>query len=163
MIVWRMYLIDNRDESSRSNDTELKFRICLEKSMLGIGWCINGSFDSWKDYLQIADMVFDKSKGYSTAMNKIQEMAKGDLVWLQNPISRDYYIAQVCDDSPSLCCHLREFDLYSYRKAEIYPVDKDLIEKYSLTDDDISGRHTIENIHKQAVVDATCDIFNKVK
>ena len=31
MKVWRMYLIDNRDESSRSNDTELKFRIqCLE-------------------------------------------------------------------------------------------------------------------------------------
>lgn len=162
MKIWRMYLIDNRDEASRSKDSELKFRICLEKSILGIGWCINGSFDSWSDYLPVANHTYNKRKGYSTAVNKIQEMAKGDLVWIQNPISREYYIAQVCDDSPSLCCYLREFDLYSYRKAEIYPVNKDLFEKCGLTDS-MSGRHTIENIHSQAVIDATCSIFNKVK
>ena len=34
MTVWRMNLIDNRESENRCKDPELKFRICMENSIL---------------------------------------------------------------------------------------------------------------------------------
>lgn len=38
MTIWYMNLKDNRAVENRNADEELKFRICIEKSILAIGW-----------------------------------------------------------------------------------------------------------------------------
>lgn len=69
MKIWRMHLKDKRDPENRCKDSELKFRICLEKSILGIGWGLNADIDSWEDYRKLAEHLYDEESGYSTAVN----------------------------------------------------------------------------------------------
>ena len=163
MTIWRMNLIDNREPENRCKDPELKFRICMENSILGIGWGLNAAFDSWKDYQTLADYRYDGDMGYSTAVNALQNMLSGDLVWTQNPVTHERYLAQVLDDKPSLCCHLREFDLFSYRKADIFRIDAQLLSRYGLSGKEFSGRHTIEQIHNQAITDKTEKLYEFLK
>mgnify|MGYP000144707871 CR=1 FL=1 len=159
MTVWRMNLIDNRESENRCKDPELKFRLCMEKSILGIGWGLNAAFDSWEDYRTLADYHYHENKGYTTAVNALKEMACGDLVWTQNPVTHERYLAQVLDDKPSLCCYLREFDLFSYRKMDIFQVGAELLDCYGIPEKELSGRHTIEQIREQRLIDATKELY----
>ena len=159
MTIWRMNLIDNRESENRCKDPELKFRLCMEKSILGIGWGLNAAFDSWEDYRTLADYHYHENKGYTTAVNALKEMACGDLVWTQNPVTHERYLAQVLDDKPSLCCYLREFDLFSYRKMDIFQVGAELLDCYGIPEKELSGRHTIEQIREQRLIDATKELF----
>lgn len=158
MTIWRMNLIDNRNSKNSCKDSELKFRICLEKSILGIGWGLNAVFDSWEDYRTLADCRYTGNSGYSTAVKALRKMACGDLVWTKNPVTHEQYLAQVLDNEPSLCCHLREFDLFSYRKADIYRINAELLSRYGLSEETITGRHAIEQIHEQLLIDATMQL-----
>ena len=159
MTIWRMNLIDNRESENRCKDPELKFRLCLEKSILGIGWGLNAAFDSWEDYRALADYHYHENKGYTTAVNALKEMACGDLVWTQSPVTHERYLAQVVDNKPSLCCHLREFDLFSYRKMDIFQVGAELLDCYGIPEKELSGRHTIEQIREQRLIDATKELY----
>ncbi len=163
MTVWRMNLIDNREPENRCKDPELKFRICVEKSILGIGWGLNAAFDSWEDYQALADYRYDGDMGYSTAVNALQNMLSGDLVWTQNPVTHERYLAQVLDDKPLLCCYLREFDLFSYRKMDIFQVGAELLDCYGIPEKELSGRHTIERIREQRLIDATMQLSEFLK
>lgn len=163
MTIWCMNLIDNRAPENRCKDAELKFRICMEKSILGIGWGLNACFDSWEEYHTCADYRYHENKGYTTAANALKEMACGDLVWTQNPVTHERYLAQVLDSEPSLCCHLREFDLFSYRKADIFRVDEEQLSRYGLFEENISGRHTIERIREQHLIDETIQLSEFLK
>lgn len=159
MAIWSMNLIDNRELGNCCKDPELKFRICMEKSILGIGWGLNAVLDSWEDYQTLAGYCYHGDTAYSTAVNALREMACGDLVWTQNPVTNERYLAQVIDNKPSLCCYLREFDLFSYRKADIFQIDTELLDRYVLSEKELSGRHTIERIRKQLLIDATMQLF----
>lgn len=159
MTIWRMNLIDNREPENRCKDPELKFRLCMEKSILGIGWGLNAAFDSWEDYRTLADYRYDGDMGYSTAVSALKNMLSGDLVWTQNPVTHERYLAQVLDDKPLLCCYLREFDLFGYRKAKIYRVDEERLSCYGLSEEKLSGRHTIERIREQRLIDATKELY----
>lgn len=163
MAVWRMNLIDNREPENRCKDPELKFRICVEKSILGIGWGLDAAFDSWEDYQTLAGYRYREDKGFSAAVNALKEMACGDLVWTQNPVTHERYLAQVLDNEPSLCCHLREFDLFSYRKADILRIDTGLLSRYGLSEERLSGRHTAERMHERLSVDATIHLSEFLK
>lgn len=166
MKIWKMHLKDNRGEG-RCKDTELKFRICAEKSLLGIGWGLNAALDSWENYRELADLYYreDTGSGYTAAARALDEMSCGDLVWTQNPVTYERWLAQVVDDKPSLCCHLREFDLFSYRKAEFYKVkvDEEQLKNMGLLGEKLSGRHTIEQIHEQCLIDATFSLWDFVR
>ena len=162
MAVWYMNLKDNRIDNSRNNDEELKFRICMEKSVLAIGWGINADFDSWRDYRELADLYYKGSTKYKTAVNALSKMSCGDLVWIRNPVAHSRYLAQVLDDEPSLCCNLREFDLFSYRKADIYGVDEGQMGQYGLLKEKPTGRHAIERIGKQELINATERLFESI-
>ena len=163
MTIWQMNLIDNREQENRCKDKELKFRICREKSVLAIGWGLNADFDYWRDYKNLADIFYKDSNGYLSAIAYIQKMAFKDLVWTQNPVTNEKYLARVVDEQPSLCCDLREFDLFSYRKAEFHRVDERLLEKHGLLGQKLSGRKTIEQIGRQNVIDATVQLFEAMK
>ena len=163
MKIWCMNLIDNREQESRCKDKELKFRICREKSILAIGWGLSAEFDSWQDYKNLADIFYKDNKGYLSAIAAIQKISCKDLVWTQNPVTNERYLAQVIDSPPSLCCNLREFDLFSCRKAEFYKVDMELLERCGLSGQKLSGRQTIEQIHGQNIIDATIQLFELLK
>lgn len=163
MTIWRMNLIDNRELENRCKDPELKFRLCMEKSILGIGWGLNAAFDSWEDYRALADYCYHENKGYTSAVNALQEMACGDLVWTQNPVTHERYLAQVLDNKPSLCCYLRKFDLFSYRQADIFQIDAELLVRYGLYGEEFSGRHTIERIREQRLIDTTMQLSKFLK
>ena len=163
MIIWRMNLIDNREPENRCKDPELKFRICMEKSILGIGWGLNAAFDSWEDYQMLADYRYHENKGYTSAVYALKEMVCGDLVWTQNPVTHERYLAQVLDNEPSLCCCLREFDVFSYRKADFFRIGAGLLSRYGLSGEGLSGRHTIERVHEQLLIDATMQLFESLK
>lgn len=163
MTIWRMNLIDNRKLENRCKDPELKFRLCMENSILGIGWGLNAAFDSWEDYRALADYRYHENNGYTFAINALQEMACGDLVWTQNPVTHERYLAQVLDNKPSLCCYLREFDLFSYRQADIFQIDAELLVRYGLYGEEFSGRHTIERIREQRLIDTTMQLSKFLK
>lgn len=44
MNVWYMNLKDSRSVENRNADEELKFKICIEKSILAIGWGFDAFF-----------------------------------------------------------------------------------------------------------------------
>lgn len=162
MNIWYMNLKDNRNVG-RNADDELKFRICIEKSILAIGWGFNANFEDWSEYKALADDYYNDDKAYSTAVKKIAEMQNGDLVWLKNPVSHERYLAQIVDDAPSMCCCLKDFDIYSCRKASIIKISPELLKKFDLQDKKDHGRHTIEQVREQPIIDGTVKLFDSIK
>ncbi len=158
-----MNLKDNREPKRRNTDEVLKFRICMEKSVLGIGWGLNADFVSWYDYRELANLCYKENVGYTAAVNALQEMSCEDLVWTHEPVNHLWYLAQILDNEPSLCCNLREFDLFSYRKVKFYGVDEKSLCRYGLPKEKLLGRHTIERICKQDLIDATIRLFASIK
>ena len=166
MNVWYMNLKDNRDAENRNSDDELKFRICIEKSILAIGWGFNANFEDWSEYKALADDYYkdDKDdKAYSAAVNGLTKMQKDDLVWLKNPVSHERYLAQIVDDSPSMCCCLKDFDIYSCRKANIIKISHELLNQFDLQGKKDYGRHTIEQVREQPIIDGTIKLFDSIK
>jgi hypothetical protein len=165
MTVWRMNLKDDRSIKDCNADKELKFRICLEKSILAIGWGLNATFDNWTEYKKFADWHYQDDIGYHTAVKYLKKMKRGDLVWIKNPVTDERYLAQIVDDVPSLCSYLKEFDMYSYRKANIFSITSDLFNKFDIPFGSKYKRrsHTIEQVNKQPIVDETIKVFDSIK
>lgn len=163
MTIWYMNLKDNRAVENRNADEELKFRICIEKSILAIGWGFCADFEDWSEYKVLADYYYRNDNGYPTAVKGILDMQKGDLVWLKNPITRERYLAQILDDLPSLCCNLKDFDIYSCRKASIIKISPELLIKFDLQNKKDHGRHTIEKAKEQPIIDGTVKLFDSIK
>lgn len=166
MNVWYMNLKDDRDAENRNSDDELKFRICIEKSILAIGWGFNANFEDWSEYKALADDYYkdDKDdKAYSAAVNGLTKMQKDDLVWLKNPVSHERYLAQIVDDAPSMCCCLKDFDIYSCRKASIIKISPELLKQFDLQGKKDYGRHTIEQVREQPIIDGTIKLFDSIK
>ena len=163
MEIWYMNLKDNRAVENRNADEELKFRICIEKSILAIGWGFCADFKDWSEYKFLADVRYGDDKGYSAAVKGLTEMQKGDLVWLKNPVSHERYLAQILDDAPSLCCNLKDFDIYSCRKACIIPVSSEMLSQFNLLDKKDFARHAIERVKDQSIVDETVKLFAAIK
>ena len=162
MNVWYMNLKDNRSIENHNADEELKFKICIEKSILAIGWGFDAIFYDWSQYKALADYYYRDYDGYRTAVKYLSDMQNGDLVWLKNPVTDESYIAQIIDDAPSLCCYLKEFDIYGYRKAKIFKITPDLLEKYNIPNKKGKG-HTIEHVRIQSVIDGTIKLFDSIK
>lgn len=162
MNVWYMNLKDNRN-LGRNADEELKFRICIEKSILAIGWGFNANFEDWSEYKALADDYYRNDDRYSTAVYKLTDMKKDDLVWLKNPVSHERYLAQIVDDAPSMCCCLKDFDIYSCRKANIIKISPELLNQFDLQGKKDYGGHTIEQVREQPIIDSTVKLFDSIK
>lgn len=101
--IWCMNLKDNRDESNNRNwDGELKFRLCRERSMIAIGWCVPYVVNTWEEYKKIANDITFYGKGYVTARNNLERIKKGDLVWIKNPTTEDRYLVEIEDGHPGI-------------------------------------------------------------
>ena len=58
MNVWYMNLKDSRSVENRNADEELKFKICIEKSILAIGWGFDAIIYDWSQYKALADYFY---------------------------------------------------------------------------------------------------------
>ena len=163
MTVWLMNLIDNRQVKNRNTDKELKFRICLEKSILAIGWGVSECPRDWAAYRALADQEHAADSAYPTAVRNLQEMQKGDLVWLHNPVTQVYYLAQVTDDAPTLCCDFAAFDVFSCRRASIQKIAPKVLAAYGLANVKLYANRAIEQVRVQEIVDNTIRLFRSVQ
>lgn len=163
MTVWMMNLIDNRQVKNRNTDKELKFRICLEKSILAIGWGVSECPRDWSAYRALADQEHAADSAYPTAVRNLQEMQKGDLVWLHNPVTQVYYLAQVTDDAPTLCCDFAAFDVFSCRRASIQKIAPKVLAAYGLANVKLYANRAIEQVRVQEIVDNTIRLFRSVQ
>lgn len=111
----------------------------------------------------LADDYYNDNKAYSAAVNGLTKIEKGDLVWLKNPVSHERYLAQIVDDTPSMCCCLKDFDIYSCRKANIIKISPELLKQFDIQGKKDYGRHTIEKAKEQPIIDCTVKLFDSIK
>ena len=114
-----MSLKDERSKGACS-DREIKFRICMEKGILAIGWGITATVNSWQEYCLTAKKVYKNDKGFERAIKALAEMQEGDLVWTKNPVTDEWFLSRIVDKNPfpGICYDLQEFDICSYRLCE---------------------------------------------
>lgn len=88
MNVWKMNLKDNRDHCDVPMDLECsKFDFCKQRDIVGIGWA---------DYSDNEDNTLtEKDYGYEKAKNSISSFENGDLVWVKNPETKEYYLCVI--------------------------------------------------------------------
>ncbi len=163
MNVWYMNLKDNRSVENRNADEELKFKICIEKSILAIGWGFDAIFYDWSQYKLLADYYYQDDAGYRTAVKYLSDMKRSDLVWLKNPVTHERYLVQIIDDVPSLACYLKDFDIYTCRKANIIKINSETLSKFDLLGKKDFARRTIEQVGEQSIIDGTIKLFNSIK
>lgn len=165
MTVWCMNLKDNRGGPKQNRDKELKFRLCLEKSMVAIGWAIPDTVNTWEEYRKKAKEIWAGNEGYLTAATNLQDMKKGDLVWVRNPTGRTLYLVEIIDDVPGIYSSLKEFDICGYRKGEFYLVGEEQLTD-ELRDGNLRARGTLERMHEDTRGDiriATVKLFHALK
>ena len=90
-------------------------------------------------------------------------MQKGDLVWLHNPVTQVYYLAQVTDDAPTLCCDFAAFDVFSCRRASIQKIAPKVLAAYGLANVKLYANRAIEQVRVQEIVDNTIRLFRSVQ
>ncbi len=164
--VWCMNLKDNRATDRKNKDSELKFRLCVEKEIIAIGWSVPEVINSWQEYLAVADKFWGTENEYIVGTNAIKEMAYGDLVWVKNPVNDEFYIAEILDKAhdPSIYSNLTEFDICAYRKCRFFYVKQShLIDE--LCKKNLVARHAIERISpsRQNTIDATNALFDEIR
>ena len=162
MAIWHMNLKDNRKEG-KCSDEELKFRLCKEKGILAIGWNVTAEVNSWQEYRLKAEKVYtSEKKNLTTACNGFEKMKEGDLVWVANPVTKDWYLTRVIDKNsePTICKNLKEFDICSYRICEFLNVTISDEIIALLNSDKISKRLTLSEIHNEKMITATNALVN---
>ncbi len=158
MHIWCMNLKDNRDEPNQ--DFTLKFDLCFEKSMIAIGWSVSSVVNTWDEYKNIADKQYADALRYRVARNNLERLKRGDLVWVKNPATGARYIVEITDDSPEIYTHLKEFDIFAYRKGK-YHLIKELPSDI-LSEKQLRARHTLECMHSETrgeTIRATIALF----
>ncbi len=165
MRVWCMNLKDNRGGSKRNHDKALKFQLCLEKGLVAIGWGISDVVNTWNAYKEKADLEYDGSIGYRAARNNLQNMGAGDLVWVKSPVTNEYYLVKITDDTPGICNSLKKFDICAYRRGTYYAVDEHELSG-ALCRKRIRAVHTLERMHDTSrgdTIRATIELFKKLE
>ncbi len=111
MQVWIMNLKDNREEANRPPNLEKsKFRFCLEQGIVGIGWVDEAAQEA-------------ESPAFSRAEKALDAFAAGDLVWVRDPETKEYYLCQIT--APAVTTREEEWnrqDIGRYCACTFFPV-----------------------------------------
>ena len=161
MNVWRVNLLDNRDEPKKNKDIEAKFNTCKENGFVAIGWAIE-DVSSWEEYKLLAGKKH-QNKNFSGGVNGLERIQRGDLVWVMNPKSRERYIVEIEDEMPSVCNKYTCLDICAYRKGKYYKVDESKAKGNGvLTINNIKARQTIER-KSDTIKEETVKLFKDLK
>ena len=111
MQVWIMNLKDNREDGNRPPDLEKsKFRFCLEQGIVGIGWVDEAAQEA-------------ENPAFSRAEKALDAIAAGDLVWVRDPETKEYYLCQIT--APAVTTREEEWnrqDIGRYCACTFFPV-----------------------------------------
>lgn len=148
MNVYIMNLKDKRT-GAVPEDSKNKFKMCLERGILAIGWVEEQS-------------KLSEQKAYSSAKNAIKSFKKDDLVWVRNPYAEEgeteRYICKVLSDDiqTATCNELNDCDIGEFQIAEFYPVDNI---PAGINAWELVSRHTIQSANEN-VTNKTIEYFN---
>ena len=149
--VYILNLKDNRENHDKNDDT--KFTTCMRNGIISIGW---GSEES------------RESSAYKTAINKFNEMKKGDLVWTKNPKNTDeIYLLEIADDEvrdalkAQKDCFVDDI-VVSKKVTEIVKIPPEKLPD-GITRKDIVAYHTVERVQRQFLIDATLNFAKELK
>lgn len=153
MKFWCMNLKDNRSEQDRNKDKELKFRLCKEKSIIAIGWCVPNTVHTWDEYREKADLIYCNNNGYPSAAGNLEKIRKGDYVWVKHPTEEEYHLAEVIDNLPGIYDTLKEFDICGYRRVKYVACKRGNELTGDLAPDKLKARSTLEQMHENNRLD----------
>lgn len=166
MQIWCINLKDNRDKSKQNKNTGLKFQICRERCIVAIGWSVCDNVNTWEEYKHLADAEYANDTSYAAARNGIQSIKSGDLVWVRNPVTREYYLVEITDEAPSVANELRDFDICGYRRGNYYSIPNAMLTD-ALSPKMLSARRAVERIRidgkRNASIKATELLFDSLK
>ncbi len=148
---------DNRSVQDRNKDEELKFRLCKEKSIIAIGWCIPDTVHTWDEYRDKADQLYCDNNGYLSAVGNLERMQKGDLVWVKHPMKDEYYLAEIIDNVPEVYDTLKKFDICGFRRVKYVDCKKGNELTGSFAPDRLRVRGTLEQMHENNRLDTIRD------
>lgn len=98
--VWCMNLKDNRDKD-QNKEIDKKFNTCIENHLVAIGWGVENPDLNWEEYKRFAQEYYGSDKrsarSFLYAVNQMEAIKPGDLIWSKNPKSKEYYIFRVCE------------------------------------------------------------------
>lgn len=150
--VYILNLKDNRTNHDKNDDT--KFSTCMRNGIISIGW---GSEES------------RESSAYRTAINKFNEMKKGDLVWTKNPKNTDkIYLLEIADNEvrdalkSQKDCFVDDIVVSKKISENIISFPPEKLPE-GITKNDIVSGHTVERVQRQFLIDATLDCVKRIK
>lgn len=143
-----MNLKDNRNNGKNLNSDE-KFKFCFSNSIIGIGWVGYGLHSGAKNY-DNAKATFDK-------------MGTDDLVWVRNPVTKEYYICEIVKDKENitpLIPHLKTNDISEYKSVNFYKVGTKQYLPVGITYRNLISRSTARKVNNNAVIKSTNELFD---
>ena len=117
---------------------------------------------NWEEYKLLAGKKHQE-KNFSSAIRGLERIQRGDLVWVMNPESKERYIVEIEDETPSVCNGYEDFDICAYRKGTYYKVDESKVKGNGvLTINNIKARQTIER-KSDAIKEETVKLFKDLR
>lgn len=99
MSLWRLHLMPTGGaEGTREEKAVRAQELCLEHSVLGMGWSVNADLDEnllWDEYQERSINIYEKVDGSVRRWNEDVEI--DDLVWTKT-IHEEYFLARVTGD-----------------------------------------------------------------
>lgn len=80
--VWFMHLKDNR-MCNPDKFSDVKFQVCKQHNIIAIGWY---------------GVCSGENQAFDRAYQALTNMRRGDLVWVQNPKCKEYYLCEILND-----------------------------------------------------------------
>ena len=87
--IWRLHLRPTHGENNRQTQT-----LCLDRSVLGMGWSVDADPDDWTDYVNLSRAKYGE---LNRNVRRWKEDVKiGDLVWTKmTELNGEYFLAKV--------------------------------------------------------------------
>ena len=128
MVVWCVNLKDKRNRITYPEDkTKEKTKYCTDNSCVAIGWAEEGGSTGWSAFRTAGKRRYPKGSkehlGFTCAANALENMRKGDLVWVIVPYLDERRLYQIKkDDDPKTDAGQEAIDVGAYREGELLGV-----------------------------------------
>lgn len=99
MHVWYMNLKDNRENAPKDGSIQ-KCNYCFQHNIVGVGWAVENERDLFKRMKKLEEHYKNTPDEYSklvNALDHLNEIEVGDLVWVHNFVDGKYYILRISD------------------------------------------------------------------
>ncbi len=143
--VYIMNLKDTRKESLNKNSSK-KFEICYKERFVAIGW--GTEFSRTED-------------NYRRALKCIQDMKKGDIVWVRNPKTKERYLCEILGNFEDYGEKFIEYDISQGIKCKFYKIECKIEDK--INPKRLVSISTVRAVKQEDVIEFTKELFANSK